>query len=272
MGQALLPFLEYVVLQLIVVIVGLNTVHEKELDASGVLKSWIFGQILLFAILQIMAVPMILLRWNFNVLFWCYVAVSAIMFGFGCWRLLNGRTKIRIRIPDLRPVELFLLMVAVLLILWQACSYFFGIHLDEDDARFVTQANDALEYGHMLINNYETGELIGRFDPIRDVTSPWIMILAITSRILFTKPAIFSHTIYPTLEIILVYGIYWPNGQELFKKKKSQLSFIILVVVINLFFTVTVYTQSTFALTRIRQGKASVAAVIVPMFFISLYV
>ena len=75
MGQAVSPFLEYVVLQLVVMVVGLNVVHEKELSTSGVLKSWIFGQMMLFAVLQIIAVPMILLRWKFNALFWCYLGV-----------------------------------------------------------------------------------------------------------------------------------------------------------------------------------------------------
>lgn len=265
MGQAVLPFLEYLVLQLAVMVLGLNIVRDREIGTLGVLKSWIFGQILLFAVLQLMAVPMILLRWHFNVLFWSYMIVTAVLFGFGVWRLVKGRTKIRIRMPELRPLELLLLMIVILLILWQAGTYFFGIHLDEDDARWLAQANDALLHGDMLTRNFHTGEYTGVFDPVRDVTSPWMMYFGIASRILFTKPAIFAHTIYPTVAIIMVYVIYWLMGKELFKKKESQLSVVLLVVVINLFFAVTVYTQSTFTLIRIWQGKATVAAIIVPI-------
>lgn len=265
MGQAVLPFLGYVVLQLIVVVVGLNVVREREISASGVLKSWIFGQMLLFSVLQIMTVPMILLRWKFNTLFWSYIGVGALLFGVGCWKIVEGRTKVKIRVPELRPVELLLLMIIVLLILWQACDYFFGIHLDEDDARFLAQANDILEYGQLFTRYFETGELIGVVEPVRDITSPWSVMFAMVSRLLFTKPAIFAHTIYPTVEIMLVYCIYWLMGRELFKEKESQLSVVFLAIIINLFFTVTSYTQSTFSVIRIWQGKASVAAVIVPM-------
>lgn len=117
----------------------------------------------------------------------------------------------------------------------------------------------------MLTIDFDTGIYTGHVEPIRDITSPWAMMLAIVSRILFTKPAIFAHTIYPPIELFIVYGIYWLIGKELFKKKESQLSVVLLAIVVNLFFTVIVYTQSTFTLIRIWQGKASVAAVIVPM-------
>lgn len=265
MGAAVLPFLGYLVLQLFVAVVGLNVVRDRELSVSGVLKSWIFGQMLCFAVLEIMAVPMILLRWQFDALFWSYCGVIAVLFGFGLWRLIGGRTSIGIRLPELKPLEMLLLMVVVLLILWQAGTYFFGMHLDQDDARFLAQANDTLEYGQMLTRDFNTGEYLGRVEPVRDITSPWVMIYAIASRILFTKPAIFAHTIYPPIELFIVYGIYWFIGRELFKKKVSQLSVVLLAIIVNLFFTVTGYTQSAFTLMRIWQGKATVAAVIVPM-------
>ena len=266
MGQAVLPFLEYLVLQVFVLIVGLNIVRKDEIGASDVLKSWIFGQMILFAVLQIIAVPMILLRCKFDALFWSYCSLSVVLFGFGCWRLVKKKTRIRIKLPELKPLELLLLMTVVLLILWQVCTYFFGIHLDEDDARWLAQANDALEYGDLLTRNFHTGEYTGVFDPVRDVTSPWMMTYGILSKILSTKPAIFAHTIYPPIELFVVYGIYWLIGIELFKKRTTQLSVVLLAILVNMFFTVTAYTQSTFTLIRIWQGKATVAAVIVPMF------
>ena len=91
------------------------------------------------------------------------------------------------------------------------------------------------------------------------------MLLAIISKMLFTKPAIFAHTIYPPVELFTVYGIYWLIARELFEKQGSKLSCVFLAALVNMFFTTTVYTQSTFTMVRIWQGKASVAAVIVPM-------
>ena len=91
------------------------------------------------------------------------------------------------------------------------------------------------------------------------------MMYAIVSKVLNTRAAIFSHNIFAPVELLVMYGIYWLIGKELFKKKESQLSVVLLAIIVNLFFTVTGYTQSTFSLIRIWQGKATVAAVIVPM-------
>lgn len=265
MGQAVRPFLEYLVLQFAVAIIGLNVVRERELGVSGCLKAWIFGQMLCFAVLQVMAVPMILMRWKFDILFCTYLGVVGVLFGLGAWRLGKKKARIRICLPQLKPLEFLLLMLAVLLILYQSGMYFFGIHLDEDDARWLAEANDALEYGHMMIRNFDTGEYLGYFQFVKDVTSPWPMMIAISSRVLFTRTAIFSHTIYATIEVLIMYSIYWLIGSELFEKREARLTFLFFVALINLFFGKTVYTQSTFSLVRIWQGKATVAGVIIPL-------
>ena len=248
-------------------IVGLNVVREKELGTSGVLKSWVYGQLFCFAVLQVMAVPMILMRWQFNVLFWSYMSIVVVLFGFGAWRLVNGRTRIRIRMPELKPLELLLLMIVILLILWQAGNYFFGMHLDEDDARWLAEANDALEYGDMMIRDFDTGAYLGHVGVPKDATSPWPMMIAFFSRLLHTKTSVFAHTIYAPIELLLMYAVYWLMASELFETRDAKLTFILSVAVINLFFGKTVFTQSTFSLVRIWQGKGTVAAVIVPLLF-----
>ena len=267
MGKAVLPFLGYILLQGVVAIIGLNVIREKELGFSGTLKAWIFGQMLLFAVLQVLAVPMILLRWKFDVLFYSFLGIGILLFGFGCMRLKRIRVKNEIKKETWNWLSLVLLAAALLLILLQSGIYFVGIHLDEDDARFIAQANDVLEYGQLLTRDWDTGEYIGFVDPVRDITSPWPLMYAISARILFTRASIFAHTIFAPIEVLLMYGVYWLIGSELFKKIEVRLTFILTVAVFNLFFAGTVYTQSVFSLVRIWQGKATVAAVIVPLLF-----
>ena len=286
MGKVVGSFLEYLILQVIVTIIGMNVVREKDRGVSGIfgflgnsdisdiLESWIFGQMLCFAVLQIMAVPMIFVHLSFDTLFWSYTAVCAVLFSFGCWRAwrvwkdqkvqkknLSSR-KSRLEWNWLAAVLLFL---AIVLILYQAGNYLFKMHLDEDDARWLAQANDALEYGDMMIRNWDTGDYLGFIQVPKDATSPWPMMIAIVSKLLGTGTAVFSHTIYASIELLLMYAVYWLIGKELFKKTESRCTFILMIAVLNLFFGMTFYTQATFSLVRIWQGKASVAAVIMPL-------
>lgn len=264
MGEAVLPLLGYLVLQIIVMITGLNIVREKELNMTAFLKSWIMGQMLLFAVLQIIAVPMILLRWQFNTLFWTYFGIVALLFVFGTRRLTKSKIKILPSKGSFSWLSVVLLVICVLAVLAQSCVYFFGMHIDQDDARWLAEANDALEYGQMMTRSYHTGEFTGHFAEIKDVASPWPMFIAILSRILNTRTAVFSHTIYPAVSIILVYGIYYLIGAELFEKREARYAFLLFAAVITSFFGGSTFTQGAFALVRIWQGKATAAAVVIP--------
>lgn len=149
------------------------------------------------------------------------------------------------------------------------CVYIFGMHLDEDDARWIAEANDALVKNRMLLHNPATGEYIGRFvgEMVKDVFSPWAMYLAWLSRATGIRAVVIAHTVYPPILLGLSYSAYYEIGAQLFEGQKRYHErgiFLLMVSVINLFFAGNVYTQSVFTLTRIWQGKAVVAAVMIP--------
>ena len=77
-----------------------------------------------------------------------------------------------------------------------------------------------------------------------------------------------AHTVYPPILLILSYCAYWEIGKQLFKGRQERAIFLLMVSVINLFFAGNVYTQSVFSLTRIWQGKAVIAAVMIPTVFL----
>lgn len=265
MGQAVLPFFEYLAMQGFVLMIGLCFVQEEEINASGILKYWIFGQMMCFAVLQILAVPMILTRLSFNHLFWSYCVVLAVVFGFGMLKIVKKKARIRIRNPKLSPLSLLILMVVMLLFLWQAGTYFFGTHLDEDDARWLAEANDALVTSDMMTRDFDTGEYINSFTMNEDVSSPWPMLFAILSRVLFnSRVSVIAHTVFPPIELLVMYGIFWLIGEKLFKKKDAQLTFLLFTMLVTVFYGMSSYTQGRFALVRIWQGKATVAAVAIP--------
>ena len=212
------------------------------------------------------AVPCINFRTTFNTLFWIYTAVVVVLIGCGMWALQSGAGIRKHRTGSWRRWFSPFLIIALLVIAGQMCVYIFGMHLDEDDARWIAEANDALVKNRMLLHNPATGEYIGRFvgEMVKDVFSPWAMYLAWLSRATGIRAVVIAHTVYPPILLGLSYSAYYEIGCQLFKGKHERGIFLLMVSVINLFFAGNVYTQSVFTLTRIWQGKAAVAAVMIP--------
>lgn len=263
MSNVFISFFLYLFFQFVTIVVGFNVVRVTTYGITETLKSWVFGNILLYAIFQIIAVPMILLRLSFSILFWSYVGIVLTVF----WAGLRRIKRIKISKPKLSTTTICLFLIIALIIAYQCGIYIFGMHLDEDDARWIAEANDAIETGDMLTRSHHTGEYIGKYTELADVISPWSMIAAVISVMIRSKPSVFLHTIYPPIALLLVYGIYYLISESLFKKQITRFAFVLFVGIIMMFFSGTVYTQSTFTLVRIWQGKASVAGIIIPLLF-----
>ena len=163
-------------------------------------------------------------------------------------------------------------IVAFGIIAYQIIIYIFGMHLDEDDARWIAEANDALVKNRMYLHNPATGEYIGRFvgEMQKDVFSPWGMYIAVLSRLTTIRAAVIAHTIYPPILLGLSYIIYDLTGKQLFKGTTERGIFLLMVSMINMFMAGNPYTQAVFTLTRIWQGKAVVAAIMIPLFLFLL--
>ena len=223
-------------------------------------------------------VPCINFRTTFNTLFWIYTAAVLALTAIGI-RALFSRYRPRLRYGGglwegfrqwfKESGASVFLIVAFLVIAYQMCVYIFKMHLDEDDARWIAEANDALVKNRMLLHNPATGEYIGRFvgEMVKDVFSPWAMYLAWLSRMTGVKAVVIAHTVYPPILLGLSYSAYYDIGCQLFKGKDERGIFLLMVSVLNLFMAGNVYTQSVFTLTRIWQGKAVVAAVMIPAIF-----
>lgn len=222
--------------------------------------TYLSGQLVLWAAFQAAAVPCVVFRSSFTLLFWIFTGIAAVLTFFG----IRSGLKIRFEKPE---ISIFL-VVALLVIAFQCGVYIFGMHLDEDDARWLAEANDALVKDRMLLHNPATGEYIGRFvgEMVKDVYSPWPFYISWMSRMTAVRAAVIAHTVYPPVLLLLSYAAYYELGRQLFKGKSERGIFLLMVAVINLFMAGNVYTQSVFTLTRIWQGKAVVAAVMIPLF------
>ena len=227
--------------------------------------TYAYGQVLLWAVFQLVSVPYIYFRCPFTWLFYVYLLAVILISIFGLIKIKRVKKIVKPRIS-------LLLVLAFVLIIAQIAIYFIGIHLDEDDARWIAEANDALSKNTMFLHNPANGEYLGRFtgEMRKDVFSPWPMYIAFLAKVTMLRPAIIAHSIYAPILLMISYMIYYQIGLNLFKHRTEIGSFMFFVAVINLFYAGNVYTQSVFSLTRIWQGKAVVAAVVIPLFLLLL--
>ena len=270
MKQTIIPFILYAIIQCIILFIGFNFIKkEKEFKISSILQAYVIGHMSVFAVIEILSVPMILLRLRFDILYWSFIIIITILFVLG---LRSFLTKEKYSFPDIKdflkshsPISIIIFIMAITVIAFQFWKYFKGMHLDEDDARWLAEANDALEFGDMMTRNYSTGDYQGAFTLAKDVTSPWPMMWAILARTLHINAATAVHTIYASFELLVIYVLYYLIARELFEKKDSRFTFLLSVATINMFFAGTTFTQSAFSMVRIWQGKATVAAVVIPL-------
>ena len=163
------------------------------------------------------------------------------------------------------------LCAAAVLIGWQCWKYFFQMHTDDDDSRFIAEAVEAWQKNTMLRMNPATGEAITGFpgEIYKDVTSPWMMYLAMLAKLCRIHPAIFAHTIWPVCLLLLCYAAYYLIGLTLFDGDRAHgMFFTAAVAFLQMFFGGSTHTQAAFTLVRIWQGKAAFAAIGIPSLFL----
>lgn len=233
------------------------------LRKDSLFSSYLYGHIILWALFQVVAVPVVQLRWPFKVLFWIYICLVTVLIVLGIKKIPELIKTIH------KPCMDIALILAFIIIVFQMCMYIFGQHMDEDDARWIAEANDALTKNKMYLHNPATGDYIGAFrgEMIKDVYSPWAMYIAVISRLTALRPAIVAHTIYAPLLLMMSYIVYYNIGKLLFKGDVERSLFLLAIAVVNLFYSGNPYTQSVFTLVRIWQGKAVVASIIIPMIY-----
>ena len=157
-----------------------------------------------------------------------------------------------------------LLVVLVVLIVLQTAMLGIGTHMDDDDAFYVATATTSVDTDTLYQIEPYTGNVYGNF-PARYVLSPFPMLAAVISRCTGIRPAVVCHTVYPFFLIPLAYGVYALLAEKVFAGKKEEKKlFLIGVSLIQLYSGVSSLTVGKFLLIRIWQGKAILAAIILP--------
>lgn len=247
---------------------------------AGVAAWFVFGSIALWGLFQLIAVPMIWTRQTLTLVSMLWLGLLILAFFAGIiflYKKKNVRfsTKgVSAWLSGLRTAEpsaVIWLLAAAALILFQCWTYIFRQHIDFDDSRFVVTAVDAYFSDTMLQIHPATGELMTGFygELSKDLTSPWMIYMAMLARFTRLHPAVIAHTLYPPVLLLVSYAVYWLIAGELFPKDRTSRSmFLAFAAFIQMFFAGTTKTHSVFTLIRIWQGKACVACIIIPLLFL----
>lgn len=272
------------ILFIISVLIGDLVLSIIKLEKS-LLKSLVIGAIAVFAVYQLETVPMIFMKkklidvnvvWGGTILIIMLCAVVRILFDlkkvwFGFVDRLSdfGRKFDELYLHKKIILGIsYIIMISI--VIFQCYKYAAYQHIDDDDSRFVVNSVEAYQSGSILLNSPNTGiaseTFIGELK--KDVTSPWMIFIASLSKVFSISPTIMAHTILPVVLLILAYSIYWLIGKLLFNEDKILSAMLVSIIgVMNIFDGSSVYNSATFMLTRIWQGKAIVAAIMIPLIF-----
>lgn len=230
----------------------------------------IVGYLIQFSLLEIIAIPMILLKTSFTLLLYSWgasialLAILSIVLNISSINYKNIFEKLKRKIN-------FLSIIAVIVIMIQVLISVFFTHTDGDDSFYIGTATTTIEENSMYLVSAYTGKMEDTL-LVRYVLAPFSMYNAIISSLIKTNPVITAHLIFAPVFIVLSYLVYMEIAFKLFNKNKDDVSlFLIFLGIINIFGNVSIYTTSSFLLFRIWQGKAFLCNIILPALWLVVW-
>ena len=172
----------------------------------------ICGYVLLFAVFELLALPLIFTRQSFAVLKYsyeilaCVLALAGVIFA---WKNKKNRADGAERKKSLSRKKIPAAMwLAFLLVAIQMGAYVFGMATDLDDAFYVATATTTLETNGMFTYDAYTG-MLASYLPARYVFAPFPILLAFYSDMVHMHAAVVAHTVEPVFFLLISYLVYW---------------------------------------------------------------
>lgn len=235
-------------------------------------ESFLAGYLFLFSAAEILTLVLMMLNQPLHLLVICYGTLSTLsaLAGFLLIRK-RGLLSVRQTFGSVQRTSLYF-WAAVILILLQVAILVIFAHLDADDALYVGTATTAVETDQIFRVNAYTGIPYVRL-PRRYILSPFPIFLAVISQLSGgLHPAIMAHTVFPAVFVPACYLVLYQLAKKWFPEDKNARGiFLFLTVVLCWFSAYSVYNSGNFQMVRIWQGKALLAAFLLPLvFYLSL--
>ena len=247
--------------------IGLLFTQRMKENKDSFLLTLLCGYAGMFALFELLSLPMIFLSLPFHVLRNTYgigIFLLTVLAIAGYRKRFMPLTIGKIWQWRQIPWSGYL---ACLLIVVQLGIYLAGMSTDLDDSFYIGTATTTLHTDRMFLYSAYTGEFSGTL-PVRYVLSPFPILLAFYGEMVQMNPTAIAHTVMPVFFLTLAYATYVLLGKRLFKGDRKAIGiFLSFLSLIHMFSYYSSYTQGTFMLIRIWQGKAVLAALLLPFLF-----
>lgn len=229
------------------------------------------GFIGLVAAFHVAAVPLILfhLPFGYAYVFFLMIVIAVLVLSFKIhgWKVAG--------FAWLKNAHVFrdiffgaTLAVALLLILLQAGVSAYLSCPNADDSFYVSLINTTLNAKAMFVCDPSTGNpdfpVMAQY-----VGQTWEVLQAVLAKMFMIRPAALAHTVLPFFLILISYCSYASLGRLLVPNRYIPI-FLILLSLFHLMGGYSVYSQGSFLLLRIWQGKAVVLHILMPFFWASI--
>ena len=260
--ELLLILLWLLIFPFIIGILITNQILKEK--CTDLLLTYVCGFICMLAVFYILVMPLLFFNIPLHILVICWSTVMLIL--CVCSLILNRKVLkhiFRIDFTQFRKNCLLSILI-IILVLGQAFVLVRYMHEDADDAFYVANATTSVATDTIFRYDPYTGELFNTYMS-RYVFSPFPIFIALISKLIIIHPTIVAHTVLPAIFIPLSYIILALIGKKLFPQKtEAVMYFLLFLCVLNVFGNVSIYTNSSFLLFRIWQGKAVLANIVIP--------
>lgn len=243
---------------------------EKEICLSwhGIIKADIYGWFVIFAVFEIMCVPMIYAKAKFTTFSVAYGIVFLVLFLGSLIYIETKRKGFRWQKTTLNKGQWMIAITGAILILYQIIYVLVFWHEDLDDSFYLGEPNTILATNKMYLYDAYTGAEATTWLR-RYMLAPLQVLYALLSKISGVHPMILGHIVLVIVFIFLSYKVMILVAKSLFPKNLSQqYIFLIFICLLNIWGNYSVCTTASFLLFRIWQGKALLANALLPMLFV----
>lgn len=224
------------------------------------------GYLLLFSVSEVFSLTATWLKLPLHVLSAAYgiVATGLALWGVYCF---HKKKQPLFSKKMFAGVSVYMWLAFVLIIV-QAVMCSVMAHMDADDCFYVATATTSIQSDSVFKVNAYTGGIYKKL-PKRYILSPFPIFLAVVSQLSGgLHPAIMAHMVFPAVFVPVSYLVQYFIAKKLFGNDRNARGiYLLLAVLMTGFSAYSVYNTGSFQMVRIWQGKAVLAAMLLPMVF-----